>query len=180
MGPSRFRSGPRTLGLHGWRALSTRHLELVRASGALAPLSTALNAQRVMAIFFGDFEAATSLGVEESAVKEVTGARKASYGALLLAAYQGRTAEALQLVAETIEDAADRGEGLGIQHAHWATAVLHNGLGQYADALPAAEQGRGEGRALRHGRCASPNSSRPLLEADGRTSRGKRCGDWRR
>ena len=77
-----------------WAALSARHLELARASGALAPLSVALNARRVVAIFCGDFEAATSLGVEEDAVKEVTGARKASYGALLLAAYQGRPAEA--------------------------------------------------------------------------------------
>jgi DNA-binding CsgD family transcriptional regulator len=124
----------------GWSALSTRHLEFVRACGALAPLSSALNAHRVMAILFGDFEAATSLGVEEAAVKEVTGARKGSYGGLLLAAYQGRPAEALHLIAENTDDAVDRGEGLGLQHANWATAVLHNGLGHYAEALPAAGQ----------------------------------------
>ena len=75
-----------------WSVLSGLHLEFARASGALAPLSAALNARRVMAIFYGDFEAATSLGPEEIAVKEATGARKASYGALLLAAYQGRPA----------------------------------------------------------------------------------------
>jgi hypothetical protein len=123
-----------------WSALSTRYLEFARASGALAPLSAALNAQRVMAIFFGDFEAATSLGVEEAAVKEVTGARKGSYGALLLAAYQGRSAEALQLIAANTSDAIARGEGLGLHHAYWATAVLHNGFGHYTDALCAAEQ----------------------------------------
>ena len=85
--------------VNSWAALSTRHLEFARASGALAPLSAALNAHRVMAIFCGDFEAATSLGAEEVAVKEVTGARKTSYGALLLAAYQGRPAEASRLIA---------------------------------------------------------------------------------
>jgi DNA-binding CsgD family transcriptional regulator len=123
-----------------WARLSTRHLEIARASGALAPLSAALNAQRVLAIFFGDFETATSLGVEEVAVKEVTGARKGSYGAMLLAAYRGRPTEALELIAANTSDAIVRGEGLGLHHAYWAAAVLHNGLGHYAEALPAAEQ----------------------------------------
>ena len=80
--------------LSSWAALSTRHLEFARASGALGPLSAALNATACRAILCGDFEAATSLGAEEVAVKEVTGARKASYGALLLAAYQGQLPEA--------------------------------------------------------------------------------------
>ena len=95
-----------------WSALSSLHLDFARASGALAPLSAALNARRVMAIFYGDFEAATSLGVEEVAVKDATGARKASYGALLLAAYQGRPVETLPLIAANADDAIARGEGL--------------------------------------------------------------------
>jgi len=123
-----------------WALLSTRNLDVARASGALAPLSAALNAQRVLAIFFGDFETATSLGVEEVTVKEVTGARKGSNGAMLLAAYRGRPAEALDLIAANTSDAIARGEGLGLHHAYWAAAVLHNGLGQYTEALPAAEQ----------------------------------------
>jgi ATP/maltotriose-dependent transcriptional regulator MalT len=32
-----------------------------------------------------------------------------------------------------------RGEGLGLSATHWAAAVLYNGLGQYEDALAAAE-----------------------------------------
>jgi DNA-binding CsgD family transcriptional regulator len=127
-----------------WAALSSRHLALVRASGALAPLSAALNAHRVLTIFSGDFESATLLGAEEIAVKEVTGARKGSYGALLLAAYQGRPADASELIAAVTADAIERGEGLGVQHANWATAVLNNGLGRYAEALPAAEQAADE------------------------------------
>jgi len=123
-----------------WAELSRRHLELVRASGALAPLSAALNAHRMLAVFGGDFEAAESLGIEESAVKEVTGAQKTSYGALLLAAYHGRSAEVSRLIAATASDAIARGEGLGLQHANWAAAVLHNGLGRYAEALSAARQ----------------------------------------
>ena len=45
-----------------WAVVSTRHLDIARASGALAPLSAALNAQRVLAIFFGDFETADGAG----------------------------------------------------------------------------------------------------------------------
>ena len=149
-----------------WPLLSTRYLELARASGALAPLSAALNAQRVMLLFCGDFEAAASLGVEEAAVKEVTGARKGAYGALLLAAYQGRPADALGLISTTVNDAMTRGEGLGLQHANWATAVLHNGLGRYADALPAAEQAAGEDCAPFARACVLPE----LIEA------AARCG----
>ena len=33
----------------------------------------------------------------------------------------------------------ERGEGIGIGLADWATAVLHNGLGHYENALAAAE-----------------------------------------
>jgi DNA-binding CsgD family transcriptional regulator len=144
-----------------WATLSTRHLELARASGALASLSASLNAQRVMVIFRGDFEEATALGAEENAVKEVTGARKASYGALLLAGYQGRPAEALQLISASAIDAVARGEGLGLHHANWATAILHNGLGRYADALPAAEDAAEEEYAPFVAACALPE----LVEA---------------
>ena len=77
-----------------WAVMSDRHLGFARASGALAPLSAALNAHRVVATFCGDFETAASLGLEENAVKEVTGVRIASYGGMLLAAYQGRPVEA--------------------------------------------------------------------------------------
>ena len=35
---------------------------------------------------------------------------------------------------------AARGEGQWLTAAHWATAVLYNGLGRYDEALAAAEQ----------------------------------------
>ena len=72
-----------------WVTLSTRHVELARASGALTPLANAINVHRAVAVWCGDFEAASSLSVEEDTVKEVTGTQRASYGAVFLAAYQG-------------------------------------------------------------------------------------------
>jgi ATP/maltotriose-dependent transcriptional regulator MalT len=70
----------------------------------------------------------------------VTGARTSSYGALLLAAYQGQQTEAFRLIDADTADAIARGEGLGVRHAEWATAVLHNANGQYAEAVTAAQQ----------------------------------------
>ena len=127
-----------------WAAVGMRHLEHARTSGALTLLGRALDARRVMAVFFGDLETATSLRAEEAGVTEATGARQSSYADLLLAAYQGPTTDLAQLVAATADDAVARGEGLAVHHAHWATALRNNGLGQYALALPAANQATGE------------------------------------
>ncbi len=68
----------------------------------------------------------------------MTGIRLASTCDLLLAGYRGRPAEAMPLFSATIEDSIARGEGFAVQLASWAAAVLHNGLGHYAEALAAA------------------------------------------
>jgi DNA-binding CsgD family transcriptional regulator len=106
----------------------------------LATLSVALNAYRLMAVLRGDFEAAASVGVEEDAVKAVTGTRRGFNGDVLLAAYRPGPEGAARLIAANVADAIVRGDGLGLQFAHWAAAVLHNGLGHYGEALAAAEQ----------------------------------------
>ena len=71
-----------------WVALSTRHVELARALGALAPLSIALNGRGSVATQCGDFETATSLAAEKDVVNEVTGIRLATTCDLLLAGYR--------------------------------------------------------------------------------------------
>ena len=122
-----------------WVALSTRDVEFARASGALAPLSFALNGRGMVATQCGDFETATSLAAEKDVVNEVTGIRLAATCDLLLAGYRGRPAEAVPLFAATTEDSMARGEGFAVQMANWSAAVLHNGLGRYAEALAEAE-----------------------------------------
>jgi AAA ATPase domain/Bacterial regulatory proteins, luxR family len=122
-----------------WVAVSTRHVELARASGALAPLSIALNGRGQVATHCGDFGEATSLAAEKDVVNEVTGIRLASICDLLLAGYRGRPEEATSLFTAATEDSIARGEGGAVQLASWAAAVLHNGLGHYAEALAAAE-----------------------------------------
>ncbi|MDH2413772.1 LuxR family transcriptional regulator [Nocardioides sp. CER19] len=121
-----------------WDAASARHVELARASGALAPLVTALNVRRVVAMFAGDFDAARSEGVAEEVAKQVTGTRRASYGDLFQAAFEGDPERAHRLITTTADEALARGEGLGWHIADRASALLHLGVGRYADASAAA------------------------------------------
>ncbi|MEZ0070826.1 AAA family ATPase [Planotetraspora sp. GP83] len=121
-----------------WEAANARHVELAREAGALAPLANALNVRRVIALWRGDVELARELGLEESTVKQATGTLRASYGDLFLLAYQGHAAQALPLLTEAAEEATARGEGLGLYFTDRATALLHLGLGHYAEATAAA------------------------------------------
>jgi DNA-binding CsgD family transcriptional regulator len=86
----------------------------------------------------GDFETARSLSVTEDVVKQVTGTQRASYGGLFLTAYEGRPERALPRIAAIADEARARGEGLGSMVADRALALLHLGLGRYAEATEAA------------------------------------------
>src|SRR5829696_1792235 len=123
-----------------WDSVITRQMRLARDAGALVPLAIALNGQGIVVTWSGDFAAAARVVVEADAVTDATGTRVAPHGAMLLAASRGRETEACALIGQTIEDATASGEGLAVQYAHWATAVLYNGLGRYDQALAAAQR----------------------------------------
>jgi len=122
-----------------WDAVSTRQVELARSSGALALLSIALNGQGMIATWSGDFETAAALGAEDEALKQATGVHIAPYGSMLRAAYEGRTEDASALIDASLADSVARGEGLGVALSRWTSAVLHNALGRYEDALAASQ-----------------------------------------
>jgi hypothetical protein len=156
-----------------WVALSTRDVELARASGALAPLSIALNARGSLATNCGDFERAMSLAAEKEVVKEVTGIRQATTCDLLLAGYRGRPAEAEPLFAATIADAMARGRD---SPSMWPTGPQRcSAMVSAAMRRRWARQRRRPGKAtgpwVRSWSC--PNSSRPPCEPDGRILPGK-------
>jgi DNA-binding CsgD family transcriptional regulator len=126
--------------MESFHAVITRQLQLARDAGALALLATALQGAGIVFTWSGDFRGAASLVAEAEAVTGATGVHIAPYGAMLLAAYQGHEEEASALLKTTIDEATASGEGLGVQYARWATAVLCNGLGRYANALAAARE----------------------------------------
>jgi DNA-binding CsgD family transcriptional regulator len=123
-----------------WQVLSTRQVQLARDTGVLTELPTALNSLSVVHLFAGDFTAAAALTEEAEAVTDATGSQLAPYGAVLLAACQGREAGASELIEDSSKEVVRRGEGLGLNVIQWASAMLYNGLGRYEDALAAAQQ----------------------------------------
>jgi DNA-binding CsgD family transcriptional regulator/tetratricopeptide (TPR) repeat protein len=145
--------------------LSNRHVELARESGALSTLSMALGGRGAVLTWCGDFAAATALAEERDAVNAVTGTQLATAHNMFLAGYRGRPAEALPLLSTTVADALARGEGWAIHLANWAAAVLYNGLGQYEDALAAAESACEETYMVMGTQVALPE----LIEAATRT-----------
>jgi DNA-binding CsgD family transcriptional regulator len=59
---------------------------------------------------------------------------------ILLAAWRGDRATTHNLRALAVDAGTARGDGLAIELAEWATAILHNGLGEYAEAAAAAQR----------------------------------------
>jgi DNA-binding CsgD family transcriptional regulator len=123
-----------------WSLLSGRHVEIARESGAVSELLFALNKRAVMLLFAGELAVAATLVEEARSVREATGSDLASYGALVLAAWQGREAQTRKLIDTTMSEVVIRGQGVGATVAQWARAVLFNGLGQYENALVAARR----------------------------------------
>jgi DNA-binding CsgD family transcriptional regulator len=137
-----------TIAGHVWddetlEVLVTRHYRLVqlaRDAGALTLLPLALNQYIVAHTCLGELASAASLADDLATVTEATGSPLLPYGALLLAAWRGHAAEAAELFETTTNEALRRGEGLGLSVVEWASAVLHNSLGRYPDALGSARQ----------------------------------------
>ena len=123
-----------------WHELATRQLRLARDAGALTVLPLAATYRAGVHVHAGEFAAAAALIEEADAITEATGNAPLMYSSLVLAAWRGQEAQALELIEASREDAARRGEGRAITLAEYATAVLYNGLGGYQAALAAAQR----------------------------------------
>ena len=152
-----------------WDVLSRRHLDVVRQTGALSSLPLALNTRCVVQLFCGDLTAAASLADESRAVTELTGSTMAPYGEIGLAALHGREERAEPLIERCLGDAAQRREGIGVNVAQWARAVLYNGLGRYEEAVEAAAQAAADPREL----CSPKWALGELVEAAARSGRDR-------
>ena len=76
---------------------------------------------------------------EAAAIKSATGYAPALCTPLLLAAWRGKEALTLELIAAMIEDATADDERRATALAEYARAILYNGLGRYEHAVPAAQ-----------------------------------------
>ena len=122
----------------GWHATATRQVQVVRDAGALAELPIHLSYLGMATAWTGDFAGAASLIAEVDSVAAATGSRFPPYTLLRLRALQGREGEASAAIASAIEQFG--GQGTTAARAHWAAAVLYNGLARYEEAASAAQQ----------------------------------------
>jgi DNA-binding CsgD family transcriptional regulator len=171
-----------------WHELATRQLQLARDAGALTLLPLAATYRAGVHVHAGEFAAAAALIEEAEAITEATGNAPLGYTSLVLGAWHGQEAQALELIEASREDAAVRGEGRAITLAEYATAVLYNGLGRYREALAAAQRASEHddlglyGWALIELVEAAARSRQPQLAADALERLSERTGlsgtDW--
>ena len=122
-----------------WVELASGQVELARRTGALSLLPYALDHLAGHHVHAGRLSVAAGLMTEAEGLAPGARADTLPYVPLLLAAWRGQAATCLQLAAAMTRDASARGEGCAITTVEYATAVLHNGLGQYDAALDAAQ-----------------------------------------
>jgi len=148
-----------------WCALLARQVRLARQAGALDQLPVLLDAMGTAVAASGDIAAASALIAEADTICAATGTRAARLTTIMLAALRGCHTKAAPLIEATIAEAQAEGRGIAMIYAHWAAAVLHNGLGRYEEALTAARQASEDTTALPISMWALPE----LVEAAARS-----------
>ena len=120
-----------------YSSLNVRQLELLYAAGELTVLPAALTTYAGACVTSGDFAQAADLLERSDEISAATGAPPHRSIRTYLAACRGQEQLGRELARATIEDATARGEGSEITVVLFSLAILHNGLGQYDEALTA-------------------------------------------
>ena len=120
-------------------AICTGLGRVARESGGLTILPLALNYSAAHQLHLGEFGIAEQLMRE---VETITAATRVTSGdfSILLAAWRGDRETTYRLRAAAIEVGTAYGEAFAVVAAEHAVAILHNGLGEYADAAAAAQR----------------------------------------
>jgi DNA-binding CsgD family transcriptional regulator len=119
-------------------AVAERQVRVARESGALVQLQFALNFLANHIIVTGDLRGAAALLEEERLLSAIT--RATPNRTMLIDALRGDAARTVPLVEAMIDTGNRSGHGRVAFFAHYAAAVLFNGLGRHADALAHARQ----------------------------------------
>jgi ATP/maltotriose-dependent transcriptional regulator MalT len=89
----------------------------------------------------GDFAAAAAMARQADAAAQAGGIFAGPYSSLALAAWNGAEPTVERLITTITPRMLAGYEGRWLTAGAWATAVVNNGLGQYEEALAAAEEG---------------------------------------
>jgi DNA-binding CsgD family transcriptional regulator len=131
-----------------WFELASGQVRLARANGTLSWLPFALDYLAEAHIQAGELNAAASLLLERERIDPGTRQDTLPYVSLLLAAWRGDVPTAVELTDVMTQGALGRGEGAALTYADYATAVLHNGLGNYRIAADAADRASSVGEIV--------------------------------
>ena len=121
-------------------AIASGLARVARDRGGLAILPFALNYSAAHQLFLGEFGVTEQLVKEAEAITAATRNVPLADFSVLLAAWRGDRETTAALRAAMIEAGTQRGEGFAVEVAEWAMAVLHNGLGEHAEAAAAAQR----------------------------------------
>jgi DNA-binding CsgD family transcriptional regulator len=124
-----------------FETIAARQLELFRNAGVLAQLPVGLGARAAVDVFGGRLADAAARLTEAEATANAIGSPRWRRSEPHLAAYRGDEKDCLDMVHAIVDGGAvDHGQGFSIAAGLFALGVLHNGLGQYAEALRSCEQ----------------------------------------
>jgi DNA-binding CsgD family transcriptional regulator len=123
-----------------WHYLATNAVRMARTAGTLAVLPVTLAYRAGVHVQAGELATASELLAEADAITAATGYVPVKFPALMLSAWRGVEAEAMELIDAATADATARGDGRLAGLASYATAVLSNGLGRYDVARVAGER----------------------------------------
>jgi DNA-binding CsgD family transcriptional regulator len=119
-----------------WRAVTARHEQFARDSGALVQLQFGLNMVAWVHVLAGEPTKSMLVLEEERLIAEATGNLPISFTEMVVAAWRGQERRATELIDATLQVTPARGRVACL--AAYASATLHNGLGRHAEALDAA------------------------------------------
>jgi DNA-binding CsgD family transcriptional regulator len=148
--------------------LSARQVELAREQGAFAVLSQALRVHAITRTVFGRYEEAAASLEEAHAIDEAAGTVSLSFAELVLAGWRG-DADRVGGLRATMRRRIGRDEAVG---ELYATAVLRNGLADYAAAL---ETGLASRKQEREGSYVVWGLDQEFVEAAVRAGRPEEC-----
>jgi DNA-binding CsgD family transcriptional regulator len=117
-----------------------RQARLARDAGALGELPIHLQSLALEQAWLGDLPGALRLLAESESISASMGTQVPPFALLRILALQGREAEASALIEAVVRHGTAHGQGQAVMVAHWAAAVLYNGLGRYDDAVSAARE----------------------------------------
>jgi DNA-binding CsgD family transcriptional regulator len=121
------------------RTVAELLVQRARDAGALVQLQFAVNELAVNDMLAGRLTDAAALVEEDRVISDLTGNPPVGYAAMLLTALRG-TDTASRLITQARDQTLVLGEGRIVNFAGYATALLHNGLGEHDIAVQVARE----------------------------------------